>query len=196
MNKLVKTNLLHALFVGIICGIVIGVYAFIGPAGLGLVQVPYYWACFIVIPVIFMAGGEWKQVPVHWVNLLLGIVLGGWLCFFLVGNTVMALGLPIAFAIMTCITTFIVQGLATSFVPGGLKPAIGFCPMAFVGMISVFASASDAFDLTPYITVAISLFIGVVAATLMAQSGKLAAKITGMDREEQVLDQVVSEDLA
>ena len=184
MSKLVLNNLVHALLVGIIAGVVIGVYAFIGPAGLGLVQVPFYWACFIIIPVVFMAGGEWKMIPVHWANLLLGMVAGGWLCFFLVGNTVMSLGLPLAFGIMTCITTFIVQGVATAFVPGGLKPAIGFCPMAFVGMIAVFASATDAVDMTPYITVGVSLLIGVVTATLMAQSGKLAAKITGFTPEQ------------
>lgn len=179
MNKLVLTNIIHALLVGIIAGVVIGAYALIGPAGLGLVQVPYYWACFIIIPVIFMAGGQWKQVPIHWLNLLLGMVAGGWLCFFLVGNTVAGLGLPLAFGVMTAITTFLVQGIATIFVPGGFKPAWGFCPMAFVGMISVFASATDAVDMTPYITVGASLFVGVVTATLMAQSGKLAAKITG-----------------
>lgn len=184
MNKLVATNVIHAALVGIIAGIVIGIYALIGPAGLGIVQVPYYWACFIIIPVIFMAGGEWKQVPIHWLNLLLGMVAGGWLCFFFVGNTVAGLGLPLSFGIFTAITTFIVQAVATVFVKGGLKPALGFCPMAFVGMIAVFASATDAVDMTPYITVGASLFVGVVTATLMAQSGKLAAKITGMDKEK------------
>ena len=185
MNKLVLTNIIHAALVGIIAGVVIGVYAFIGPAGLGLVQTPFYWACFIIIPVVFMAGGEWRQVPIHWVNLLLGMVAGGWLCFFFVGNTAASMGLPLSFGIFTALTTFLVQGIATAFVSGGLKPAIGFCPMAFVGMIAVFASATDAVDMTPYITVGVSLFIGVVTATLMAQSGKIAAKITGMDKEQQ-----------
>lgn len=184
MNKLVLTNIVHAALVGIIAGVVIGVYALIGPAGMGLVQTPFYWACFIIIPVIFMAGGEWKQMPIHWVNLLWGMVAGGWLCFFFVGNTVMGLGLPLAFGIFTALTTFIVQAVATVFVPGGLKPAIGFCPMAFIGMIAVFASATDAVDMTPYITVGASLFVGVVTATLMAQSGKLAAKICGTDKEQ------------
>lgn len=184
MNKLVLTNIVHAAFVGIIAGIVIGVYALLGPAGMGLVQSPLYWACFIIIPVVFMAGGEWKQIPIHWVNLLLGMVLGGWLCFFFVGNTAASMGLPLSFGIFTAITTFIVQAIATIFIPGGLKPAIGFCPMAFVGMITVFASATDAVDMTPYITGAVSLAIGVVTATMMAQSGKIAAKITGLDKEQ------------
>lgn len=184
MNKQVLTAVVHAAFVGIIAGVVIGVYALIGPAGLGLVQVPFYWACFIIIPTVFMAGGEWKQVPIHWVNLLLGMVAGGWLCFFFVGNTAAGMGLPLSFGIFTAITTFIVQAVATSFVPGGLKPAIGFCPMAFVGMIAVFASATDAVDMTPYITVGASVFVGVVTATLMAQSGKLAAKIVGAEPEQ------------
>lgn len=178
-SVLLKTNILHALFVGVIAGIEIALYAAIGPVGAGIVQNPLYWACFIVIPVIFMQGGDWNMVPKHWLNLLLGMFVGGWLCFFFVGNTVMAIGLPIAFGIFTCITTFLVQGIATSFIPGGLKPALGFCPMAFVGMITVFASCNDAVNMEPYCTALVSLFIGVVFATLMAQSGKLAAKFVG-----------------
>lgn len=178
-SKLVAQNVVHALLVGILAGIEIAVYAALGPAGTGLVANPLYWACFIVIPVIFMQGGEWKAVPINWLNLLLGMVVGGWLCFFFVGNTVMSLGLPLAFGIFTLITTFLVQAIATIFVPGGLKPYWGFCPMAFVGMITVFASCSDAVNMDPYITGFISLMVGVVFATLMAQSGKLAARIVG-----------------
>ncbi len=180
MNKLIAQNLVHALLVGIICGVEIAIYAALATSG--IVQHPLYWACFIVIPVIFMAGGEWKMIPVHWLNLLLGMFVGGWLCFFLVGKTVMAIGLPIAFGIWTCVTTFLVQGTATSFIPGGLKPALGFCPMAFIGMITVFASATDAVNMEPYMVGLVSLFVGVVFATCMAQSGKLAAKIVGNDK--------------
>ena len=177
MSNQVKTALLHALFVGIIAGVEIAIYAALGPAGMAVVANPLYWACFIVIPVVFMQGGDWKMVPIHWINLLLGMFVGGWLCFFFVGNTAMQLGLPLAFGIFTCLTTFLVQGIATSFVPGGLKPALGFCPMAFVGMITVFASCTDAVNMEPYGVSLVSLFIGVVFATLMAQSGKLAAKL-------------------
>lgn len=190
MGTIVKTNVLHALFVGILAGIEIAIYAAIGPAGIALVENPLYWACFIVIPVVFMQGGDWKMVPVHWVNLLLGVIVGGWLCFFFVGNTVMSLGLPLAFGIFTCLTTFLVQAIATCFVPGGLKPAIGFCPMAFVGMITVFASCTDAVNLEPSAIAVVSLFIGVVFATLMAQSGKLAARIVGTNpvAEEKAME--------
>ena len=184
-TKMIKQNLLHALFVGVIAGIEIGIYAAIGPAGAASVANPLYWACFIVIPVIFMQGGDWKMVPVHWVNLLLGMFVGGWLCFFFVGNTVLALGLPLAFALFTCMTTFLVQGAATTFVPGGFKPAFGFCPMAFVGMITVFASCTDAVNMLSYGTALVSLFAGVVFATLMAQSGKLAARIVGNGPSEE-----------
>lgn len=178
-TKMIKQNLLHALFVGILAGIEIAIYAALGPAGAGVIMNPLYWACFIVIPVIFMQGGDWKMIPIHWVNLLLGMFVGGWLCFFFVGNTVMAIGLPLAFGIFTCLTTFLVQGVATTFVPKGFKPALGFCPMAFVGMITVFASCSDSVNMEPYGIALVSLFIGVVFATLMAQSGKLAAKLAG-----------------
>ena len=177
MTQQAKINALHALFVGIIAGVVIAIYAALGPAGIGSVQTPFYWGCFIIIPTVFMAGGEWKMVPTHWLNLLVGIVLGGWLCFFLVGNTVASLGLPLAFGIFTCLTTFLVQGLTTVFTQGVMKPAFGFCPMAFVGMIAVFASCNDAFTMSTYLTITVSLLVGVVTATLMAQSGKLASKI-------------------
>lgn len=185
MNTQVKTALLHALFVGVIAGVEIAVYAAMGPAGAAIVANPLYWACFIVIPVVFMQGGDWKMVPIHWINLLLGMFVGGWLCFFFVGNTAASLGLPVAFGIFTCITTFLVQGVATSFVPGGLKPALGFCPMAFVGMITVFASCTDAVNMEPYGVALVSLFVGVVFATLMAQSGKLAAKLAGGAQDAQ-----------
>ena len=75
MSKQLKANHLHALFVGIICGVLIGVYAALP------IETPLYWAAFIMIPTVFMFGGEWKDVPFHWVNAAIGLFLGGALTF-------------------------------------------------------------------------------------------------------------------
>ena len=138
MSKELKKNLLHALFVGIICGIVIAVYASLP------VEAPLYWACFIMIPVVFMFGGQWKDVPVHWINVLIGLFLGGALTFVITQALVPSVGLALAFGIATCVCTFLVQGLTNGVLsPGGIKPFIGRCPMAFVGMITCFAAGGE-----------------------------------------------------
>ena len=155
MSKQLKANLLHALFVGIICGVLIGVYAALP------IETPLYWAAFIMIPTVFMFGGEWKDVPYHWVNA--------------------AIGLPLAFAVATCICTFLVQGLTNGvFSPGGFKLFFGRCPMAFVGMITCFAAGGQ-----NYVVALVSLMVGIVFATLSAQSGKLAARIVGLGQDGQ-----------
>lgn len=167
MSKELKKNLLHALFVGIICGIVIAVYASLP------VEAPLYWACFIMIPVVFMFGGQWKDVPVHWINVLIGLFLGGALTFVITQALVPSVGLALAFGIATCVCTFLVQGLTNGVLsPGGIKPFIGRCPMAFVGMITCFAAGGE-----NYVVAVASLLVGVVTSTLMAQSGKLAERI-------------------
>lgn len=174
MSATVKTNILHALFVGIICGIVIGIYAALP------IENPLYWAAFITIPVVFMYGGEWRDVPFHWVNLLIGLFLGGALTFVLTQLMAPSTGMPIAFAVATCVCTFIVQALATVFTPGVLKPFLGRCPMAFIGMITCFAAGGQNYEVA-----VVSLLVGVVTSTLMAQSGKLAAKICHKDDGQQ-----------
>ena len=174
MSATVKTNVLHALFVGIICGIVIAIYAALP------IENPLYWAVFISIPVTFMFGGEWKDVPFHWINLLLGLFVGGALCFVFTGMFAPNTGMPLAFGIATCVCTFIVQALATVFTPGVLKPFLGRCPMAFIGMITCFAAGGQNYEVA-----VVSLLVGVVTSTLMAQSGKLAAKICHKDEQEE-----------
>ena len=172
MNKKAQCNLVHALLVGIICGVVIAVYAALP------VETPLYWACFIMIPVVFMFGGEWRDIPFHWVNVLIGLFLGGALTFVITQALVPGIGLALAFGVATCVCTFLVQGLTTLFSPGALKPFWGRCPMAFVGMITCFAAGGD-----NYPVAVVSLLVGVVTSTLMAQSGKLAARIVGFKPE-------------
>ena len=174
MSKQLKANLLHALFVGIICGVLIGVYAALP------IEVPLYWAAFIMIPTVFMFGGEWKDVPYHWANAAIGLFLGGALTFVITQQLVPGIGLPLAFAVATCICTFLVQGLTNGvFSPGGFKPFFGRCPMAFVGMITCFAAGGQ-----NYVVALVSLLVGIVFATLSAQSGKLAARIVGLGQDE------------
>lgn len=174
MSKQLKANLLHALFVGIICGVLIGIYAALQ------IEAPLYWAAFIMIPTVFMFGGEWKDIPVHWVNAAIGLLLGGALTFVITQQLVPGIGLPLAFAVATCICTFLVQGLTNGiFAPGGFKPYFGRCPMAFVGMITCFAAGGE-----NYIVALVSLLVGIVFATLSAQSGKLAARIVGLNQGE------------
>ena len=172
MNKEVAQRIVHALLVGLEAAVVIGVYAQLNV--MGIVENPLYWACFIMIPVVFMFGGEWKDVPFHWVNLLIGLFLGGLLTFVITGALVGALGLALAFAVATCVGTFLVQGLTNVFMPGGLSPFWGRTPMAFIGMITCFAAGGE-----HYPVAVASLLVGVVTSTLMAQSGKLAARIVG-----------------
>lgn len=89
--------------------------------------------------------------------------------------------MPLAFAVATCICTFLVQGLTNGvFSPGGFKPYFGRCPMAFVGMITCFAAGGQ-----NYVVALVSLIVGIVFATLSAQSGKLAARIVGLGQDEQ-----------
>lgn len=174
MNKQAQANLVHALLVGIICGVVIAVYAALP------IETPLYWACFIMIPVVFLFGGEWKDVPYHWANVLIGLFLGGALTFVITAQLLPAVGLAVAFGIATCVCTFLVQGLTTLFSPGAIRPFWGRCPMAFVGMITCFAAGGD-----NYLVAVVSLLVGVVTSTLMAQSGKLAAKIVGLGKESE-----------
>ena len=178
MNKEVATRLVHALLVGIEAAVVIGVYAQLNV--MGIVENPLFWACFIMIPVIFMFGGEWKDIPFHWVNLLIGLFLGGALTFVITQALVGATGLAIAFAIATCVGTFLVQGLTNIFMPGALSPFWGRTPMAFIGMITCFAAGGE-----NYVVAVVSLLVGVVTSTIMAQSGKLAAKIVGADKAQK-----------
>lgn len=174
MSKQLKANLLHALFVGVICGVLIGVYAALP------IEAPLYWAAFIMIPTVFMFGGEWKDVPFHWLNAAIGLFLGGALTFVITQQLAPGIGLPLAFAAATCICTFLVQGLTNGvFSPGGFKPFFGRCPMAFVGMITCFAAGGQNYGVA-----LASLLVGIVFATLSAQSGKLAARIAGLGEEE------------
>ena len=133
-----------------------------------------------MIPTVFMFGGEWKDIPYHWVNAAIGLFLGGALTFFITQNLVGGIGLPLAFAVATCICTFLVQGLTNGvFSPCGIRPFIGRCPMAFVGMITCFAANGE-----NYVVALVSLCVGIVFATLSAQSGKLAARIVGLGASE------------
>lgn len=177
MNKEVAQRIVHALLVGLECAVVIGIYAQLNV--MGIVENPLYWACFIMIPVVFMFGGEWKDIPFHWINLMIGLFLGGLLTFVITGALVSSLGLALAFAIATCVGTFLVQGLTSVFMPGGLSPFWGRTPMAFIGMITCFAAGGQNYEVA-----VVSLLIGVVTSTIMAQSGKLAAKIVGNTGEQ------------
>ena len=107
--------------------------------------------------------------------MLIGLFLGGALTFVITQALVPGIGLALAFGIATCVCTFLVQGLTTLFSPGALKPFWGRCPMAFIGMITCFAAGGE-----NYLVAMVSLLVGVVTSTLMAQSGKLAARIVGM----------------
>jgi hypothetical protein len=174
MDKEIAARILHALLVGIECAVVIAVYVALNLAG--VVQTPLYWACFIMIPCVFMFGGEWKDVPYHWVNILIGLFLGGALTFVITQAMVGSTGLVVAFSVATCVGTFLVQGLTNVFMPGGKKPFWGRTPMAFIGMIACFAAGGQ-----NYAVLVVSLLVGVVTSTVMAQSYKLAAKIVGAD---------------
>lgn len=178
-TALLKRNAIHAALVGLICGIEVAVYAALGPAGLGLVANPLYWACFIMIPVVFMQGGQWSALPLHAFNLVFGMLAGGWLCFLFVGLTAASIGLPLSFGIFTCLCVLLVMFCAMTFAEGGVKPFLGNCPMAFTGMCTVFAACGDAVTLEPYLVALVSLLVGTVCATLMVQSGTLAAKLAG-----------------
>ncbi len=163
MSIELKKNLWHALFVGILSGVVIGVYA-----GLGL-ETPLYWAAFIVLPVVFMSGGRWPDVLPHIGNAWFGVFIG-WACFQLVSMTTPVVGLPLAFGLATAVCTVVLQGMTGGF----LASSLGRCPMAFVGMITCFAAGG-----TNLLTAVISLACGIVAATAMVQSGKIAARLSG-----------------
>lgn len=89
-------------------------------------------------------------------------------------------GIVLAFGIATCICTFLVQGLTTLFSPGAIRPFWGRCPIAFIGMITCFAAGGE-----NYLVAVVSLLVGIVTSTLMAQSGKLVAKIVGLDKEAE-----------
>ena len=52
--------------------------------------------------------------------------------------------------------------------------------MAFIGMITCFAAGGE-----NYPVAVVSLLVGVVTSTLMAQSSKLAAKIVGNTGEQE-----------
>lgn len=172
MNKELKKNLWHAVLVGIGSGILIGVYALLN--AVGFVQQPLYWACFIVLPLVFMFGGKWSDVVPHIGNVWFGL-LCGWCTFQLVNLMVGATGLPLAFGIATCIMTVVLQGITGGF----LATSIGRCPMAFAGMVCCFAANGE-----NLLVAVISLAVGIVCATLFVQSGALAAKLAGIKPEE------------
>lgn len=171
MSKELQKNLLWALFVGIISGIEAGIYAALP------ISSPLIWACFIPIPVVFLFGGQWKDVPFHWLNVLIGVFLGGWLAYFLTGVLAPVMGTPLALGIATVVGVTVVQGLTFGFfTKGGPLPWLGRCPMAFIGMIATFGAGG-----TNYLVLVVSLLIGIVGATLMARSGDLAGKLVGAD---------------
>lgn len=167
MSLEMKKNLWHALFVGLLSGIVIGIYAALP------IEAPLYWAAFITLPTVFMFGGETKQIMPLSLNALFGLFIG-WLCFQMVGGLVSFVEMPLAFAVATALCTVLLQGTTG----GLLSSSFGRCPMAFVGMITCFAAGGS-----NLLVAAISLLVGVCAATLMAQTGKLAAKLAGTETE-------------
>lgn len=171
MTKELQKNLMWALIVGIISGLEAGVYAALP------LESPLIWAAFIPIPVVFLFGGQWKDIPFHWFNVLLGVALGGFLAFFLTGIMSSATGTPLALGIATAVAVTIVQGLTFGFfTKGGPIPWLGRCPMAFIGMTATFAANG-----TNYVVLIVSLLLGIVGATLMARSGDWASKLVGYE---------------
>ena len=57
-----------------------------------------------MIPTVFMFGGEWKDIPVHWVNVAIGLFLGGGLTFVITQQLVPCIGLPPALWVSTKIS--------------------------------------------------------------------------------------------
>ncbi len=171
MNKELQKNLLWALLVGIVSGIEAGIYAALP------LESPLIWACFIPIPVVFLFGGKWEDIPFHWLNVLIGVGLGGWLAYFLTGVLAPSMGTPAALGLATVVGVTVVQGLTFGvFTKGGPVPWLGRCPMAFIGMIATFAAGG-----TNYVVLVVSLLVGIVGATVMAQSGAWAAKMVGYE---------------
>lgn len=181
-----KRNWWHAVFVGILSGILIGIYAALIPPDGSTGITPLFWACFITLPTVFMFGGQWKDiVPLilnAWFGYLCGIIV-----FYFCGITAASITLAGAFGVFTCILTIVLQGLTS----GALPPALGKTPMAFVGMVCCFASPAAASlgmeglvgptspAMQTLIVAFISLAVGVIAATCMVQTGKWAAKLAG-----------------
>jgi hypothetical protein len=191
-----KVNWWHAVFVGILSGVLIGVYAFvISPMpDQGLVHgiTPLFWASFITLPTTFMFGGQWKDVVPLILNAWFGYVVG-LIVFACCGATMDAITLAGAFALFTCILTIVLQGLTS----GSLPTWLGKTPMAFAGMVCCFASPSavslgqatflgnpSAPSLVVAITALISLLVGVIGATCMAQTRSWAVKICGKNPAE------------
>ena len=57
-----------------------------------------------MIPTVFMFGGEWKDIPVHWVNVAIGLFLGGGLTFVITQQLGPCIGLPPALWVSTKIS--------------------------------------------------------------------------------------------
>ena len=178
------------MFVGILSGILIGVYAALIPPDGSTGITPLFWASFITLPTVFMFGGQWKDIVPLIANAIFGYVCG-LIVFYFCGITAATITLAGAFGVFTCILTVFLQGLTSAALPAWL----GKTPMAFVGMVCCFASPAAASigqvglvsatspSLQTMIVAFVSLAVGVIGATVMAQSGALAAKLAGENPE-------------
>lgn len=181
-----KKNWIHAALVGILSGILIGVYAALIPPDGSTGITPLFWASFITLPTVFMFGGRWKDVVPLVLNAWFGYACG-LVVFYFCGIAAASITLAGAFGLFTCVLTVILQGLTSAALPAWL----GKTPMAFVGMVCCFASPAAASigqvglvsatspSLQTMLVAFVSLTVGIIGATVMAQSGALAAKLAG-----------------
>ncbi len=169
MSKELKKNVWHAVFVGIGSGAVIGAYALLP------LENPLFWAVFITLPTVFMFGGAWSDVVPLSANALFGLAMG-WSCFqLLFAMTAAGMGYVAALVISVVAVTVVLQTVTAGF----LGASFGRCPMAFVGLIACFAAGGENLAVA-----AVSLVVGVLAATCFARSGVWAAKLAGTDSSE------------
>ena len=169
MSKELKRDLILAVFVGIGCGIQMGIYQALNVSG--LVENPLYWASYLPIPAMFLFGANFKDIPFHWGNALFG-VLCAFLCNALATATAGGIGFPVSMSIQMAIWNFVIMAVA-----GGIfAKNIGRCPMAVLGFIGFFAAGG-----TNLLVLCVSLICGIVSGVIMVQSGKIAAKMAGIE---------------
>lgn len=165
MSKELKMLMWFSLFVGILAALYGLLYAFLP------IKEPVMWVSFVTLSMFFMAGSNVKDIPKHSVNAVAGYFWGVFCLWLIALGSTWGMYPSLFFGVF--VSVFLCCAVHMGFFRNTI---LGCCPMAFAGFCVCFAVGG-----TNMIAVNASLVAGFLLGGIMAYSGKLANKLSGIE---------------